>query len=60
MLFAVAPSAALCEEIVYRGLFLVLLKGPLGFWPANLIQSALFGFHHGGLKQGPLLRRSLR
>ena len=52
MVFVIAPTAALCEEIVYRGFVLRLLSAVTGFWIANIVQAALFGFQHGGVKQG--------
>jgi len=52
MLLVIAPVAAVSEELVYRGLFLTLLTELIGFWPSNLIQAAIFGFHHGGFHQG--------
>jgi membrane protease YdiL (CAAX protease family) len=52
MVLVVAPSAALCEEVVYRGVLLTLLASAIGPWPANIVQAFLFGFHHGGVKQG--------
>lgn len=52
MALVIAPSAALCEELVYRGFVLTLLSSALGFWSANAVQAALFAFHHGGTKQG--------
>lgn len=60
MVLAIAPSAAICEEIVYRGVVLAMLGSLIGPWPANLIQAALFGFHHGGVRQGilPFLSRA--
>jgi membrane protease YdiL (CAAX protease family) len=51
MVFLMAPIAGFGEELVYRGLFLQLLLNALGFWIANGIQSAVFGFHHGGFRQ---------
>jgi membrane protease YdiL (CAAX protease family) len=60
MLLVIAPSAALCEEVVYRGFLLVLLAPLIGSWPANAVQASLFGFHHGGVRQGvmPFLART--
>jgi membrane protease YdiL (CAAX protease family) len=52
MILVIAPSAALCEEVVYRGFLLRLLAPAIGLWPANVVQAFLFGFHHGGVKQG--------
>lgn len=52
MVLVIAPSAALCEEAVYRGFLLTLLASAIGPWPANIVQAFLFGFHHGGVKQG--------
>ena len=60
MTLVIAPSAALCEEIVYRGVVLTLLGSLVGPWTANTVQALLFGFHHGGVKQGilPFLSRA--
>jgi membrane protease YdiL (CAAX protease family) len=52
MVAIIAPSAAFCEELAYRGLLLTVMTPTLGTWPANTLQALLFGFHHGGLKQG--------
>ena len=37
---------------MYRGFLLRLLAPAIGSWPANLLQAMLFGFHHGGVRQG--------
>ena len=52
IVLVIAPSAAVCEEVLYRGFVLAFLQPVIGFWPANLVQSLLFGFHHGGITQG--------
>lgn len=44
---ALAP-AALSEEIIFRGLPLILLAGVLGRWPAVLLTSLAFGLSHLG------------
>lgn len=45
--------APLVEEIIFRGLsFQYLEKAGAGFWPANIIQAALFAFVHLQLIQG--------
>jgi membrane protease YdiL (CAAX protease family) len=53
MVLVLAPSAAVCEEAVYRGFLLVPLTVLIGFWPANGLQALLFAFHHGGHRQPP-------
>jgi uncharacterized protein len=52
MVLVIAPSAAVCEELLYRGYVLGFLQPTIGLLPANLVQSLLFGFHHGGIRQG--------
>ena len=52
MVLVIAPSAALCEEVIYRGFVLALLASAIGPWAANTVQACLFGFHHGGVRQG--------
>jgi membrane protease YdiL (CAAX protease family) len=52
MVFAAAPTAAIGEETIYRGIVLTLLGGAIGPWPANGVQALLFAFHHGGVRQG--------
>jgi membrane protease YdiL (CAAX protease family) len=51
MLLAVAPTAALCEETIYRGLLLRFLATPIGVWPAMVVQALLFAYMHGGVAQ---------
>jgi membrane protease YdiL (CAAX protease family) len=55
MLLAVAPTAAFCEETIYRGLLLRFLATPIGVWPAMIVQALLFAYMHGGLNQPPFL-----
>jgi membrane protease YdiL (CAAX protease family) len=52
MVLAAAPTAAIGEEIIYRGFVLTLLGGAIGPWAANSVQALLFAFHHGGVRQG--------
>jgi membrane protease YdiL (CAAX protease family) len=52
MVAIIAPSAAFCEELAYRGLLLTVMTPALGTWSANILQGFLFSFHHGGFKQG--------
>jgi membrane protease YdiL (CAAX protease family) len=42
----VAVTAGICEEILYRGLLMTLLAGPLGLWPAVVVSSVVFGLGH--------------
>ena len=44
--------APLAEELAFRGLSFRRLDKSLGFWPAALISSALFGVYHLNLLQG--------
>jgi membrane protease YdiL (CAAX protease family) len=53
MVLVLAPTAAICEETLYRGFLLVPLTALIGFWPANGLQGLLFAFHHGGHRQPP-------
>lgn len=39
-------TAGVCEEVMYRGVFLALLAPALGLWPAVFISSAVFGLGH--------------
>jgi CAAX protease family protein len=54
LVLVIAPSSAICEELLYRGYVLTFLQPVMGLWSANLVQSLLFGFHHGGIKQGTM------
>lgn len=51
-LLLVSPTAAVCEEVAYRGFLLGFLRTALGLWVAAMLQALMFGFHHGGLDQG--------
>jgi membrane protease YdiL (CAAX protease family) len=51
LLFAVAPTAAFCEETIYRGLLIRFLATLIGLWPAMVVQSLLFAYMHGGVYQ---------
>lgn len=51
MLLAVAPTAAVCEETIYRGLLMRFLATLIGVWPAMIVQSLLFAYMHGGVYQ---------
>jgi len=51
MLLVVAPTAAVCEETIYRGFLLSFFRTPTGLWPAMAVQALLFAYMHGGLSQ---------
>ena len=51
MLFVVAPTAAICEETIYRGLLMRFMATIIGLWPAMIVQALLFAYMHGGLAQ---------
>ncbi len=51
-LLGVCPTAGFCEELVYRGFFLSLLRTLIGLRAGLLLQALVFGFHHGGHRQG--------
>jgi hypothetical protein len=52
MLWAVAfLMVGLAEEFTFRGCALNTLAGAIGFWPAAIVLSALFGFMHLAFKQ---------
>jgi membrane protease YdiL (CAAX protease family) len=51
MLFVVAPSAAVCEETIYRGLLMRFMATIIGLWPAMIVQALLFAYMHGGFAQ---------
>lgn len=55
MLLVVAPTAAVCEETIYRGFLLRFLMTLTGLWPALAVQALLFAYMHGGLSQPPFL-----
>jgi len=43
---AVAVTAGVCEEILYRGLLLAVLIPAMGTWPAVAVSSLIFGLGH--------------
>lgn len=45
-------AAPILEELIYRGLTLVILEKRFSFITANIIQALLFGIMHGNLVQG--------
>ncbi|MDL2295824.1 CPBP family intramembrane metalloprotease [Lachnospiraceae bacterium OttesenSCG-928-E19] len=47
--FVVAISPAICEEAVFRGVFLNSLWGRMNKWAVILITSAVFGAFHGSI-----------
>ena len=51
MLLVVAPTAADCQETIYRGLLLRFLKTPSGLSPAMAAQAVVFAYMHGGLSK---------
>jgi membrane protease YdiL (CAAX protease family) len=48
LLLGLSLAAGLTEEFVWRGLLLRALLTRLAWWPALLVQAALFGFIHAG------------
>jgi sodium transport system permease protein len=48
LIFCVAVTPAICEELLFRGLILSGLR-PLGMWPAIAISSLLFGLAHASV-----------
>lgn len=46
MLLYVVILGPICEELTFRGLTMEYAKRSLKFWPANILQAALFGFMH--------------
>jgi membrane protease YdiL (CAAX protease family) len=54
-LLVISPTAAVCEEVIYRGFLLTLLRTALGLPAALLSQAFLFAFHHGAHRQGAAL-----
>jgi membrane protease YdiL (CAAX protease family) len=52
MLLVASPTAALCEEAIYRGVTMRFAENLVGLWPAFAFQAVLFGFMHGGMRQG--------
>jgi membrane protease YdiL (CAAX protease family) len=51
MLLVVAPTAAVCEETIYRGFLLRFLATLIGLWPAVIVQVLMFAYMHGGVHQ---------
>lgn len=51
MVLVMSSTAAVCEELVYRGFALAFLRAMVGLWPAAIIQALLFGYMHGGAHQ---------
>ena len=43
---AVAVTAGVCEEILYRGLLLTVLTPAIGVWAAVIVSSLIFGLGH--------------
>ncbi len=43
---AVAVTAGVCEEILYRGVLLAVLTPLVGTWPAVALSTAVFGLGH--------------
>jgi uncharacterized protein len=43
---AVAVTAGVCEEILYRGVLLAALAPITGIWPAVILSSGIFGLGH--------------
>ena len=41
-----------CEELVFRGVTMRLVRRALPFWAANLMQAVLFGIFHMNWIQG--------
>lgn len=42
----VSVTAGVCEEILYRGILLVVLGAAVGLWPAVALSSVIFGLGH--------------
>jgi uncharacterized protein len=51
MLLVVTPTAAVCEETIYRGFLLRFLATLIGLWPAMIVQALMFAYMHGGVNQ---------
>ncbi len=47
-------SRPVCEELVFRGVTMRLVRRALPFWAANLMQAVLFGIFHMNWIQGNL------
>jgi membrane protease YdiL (CAAX protease family) len=52
MVVVMSTTAAICEEIAYRGFTLAFLRPMMGLWPAVVVQALLFTYEHGGPNQG--------
>lgn len=52
MLIYAGLLGPIVEELAFRGLSFRYLRGAFGFWTANIIQAAMFGFFHMNLIQG--------
>jgi membrane protease YdiL (CAAX protease family) len=52
MLIYAGILGPIVEELAFRGLSFRYLRGAFGFWTANIIQAAMFGFFHMNLIQG--------
>lgn len=52
MVLVMSSTAAVCEEMIYRGFTLAFLRSMIGLWPAVILQAALFAYMHGGRYQG--------
>jgi membrane protease YdiL (CAAX protease family) len=49
---AVSVTAGICEEIMYRGFFMIYLQSLTGTWAAVIVSSIIFGLGHA--YQGPM------
>ncbi len=47
----IAVSPAICEEALFRGMFMSSLKTRLGKWPVLLISGCIFGIFHGDISR---------
>jgi membrane protease YdiL (CAAX protease family) len=56
---AVAITAGVCEELLYRGYFIWTLAPMLGWWGAAAIGSACFGLLHAYQGRGGIVRTGL-
>ncbi|MCF0142966.1 MAG: CPBP family intramembrane metalloprotease [Parasporobacterium sp.] len=52
LILSSAILVPIAEELTFRGLIYNRIKSSLGFWPAALISSAVFGIAHLNLAQG--------
>jgi len=46
LLFVVAVSPAICEEVMFRGVILSGLRSRMGIWPCIVLVGLLFGIFH--------------